>query len=262
MDSYARQVAEWCATHVRERGSRPLVIGINGPQGCGKSQLAARVVCTLHAQGLRGVAISIDDFYWTYEEQRALGRRFANHRLLTYRGYPGTHDVALGQATLHSLIRMQPTCIPVYDKSAHAGLGDRAPAHTFRRVDTPVDFLILEGWMLGFRAVDALGLDRLLHAPNSMLAPYAAWDALIHCFIRLDPPSLHAIVAWRMDAERARRERGEGALSDAQARDYIERFIPAYQTYLPGLREHTPGNGRLEIALGPDRSAVTIVERA
>ena len=115
--------------------------------------------------------------------------------------------------------------------------------------------------MLGFCPVDPAGLDPELHAPNAMLAAYAAWDGLIGCFIRLDPPSLADIVTWRVDAERARRECGKGALSDAQARDYIERFLPAYQTYLPGLRVHTPGHVRLEIAQAPDRSAITIAER-
>jgi pantothenate kinase-related protein Tda10 len=60
-------------------------------------------------------------------------------------------------------------------------------------------------------------------------------------------------VAWRVDAERARRARGESALTDDDARDYIERCLPAYRTYLPGLRSHPPCADVEVVSLGADR---------
>jgi hypothetical protein len=60
-----------------------------------------------------------------------------------------------------------------------------------------------------------------------------------------------------VDAERARRERGEGALSDAEATDYILRFLPAYEVYVPALRAHPPCVEFLSLKLRPDRTPVT-----
>lgn len=43
--------------------------------------------------------------------------------------------------------------IPRYDKSARGGKGDRAPEGEWGIVKTPVDIVLLEGWMLGFEAL-------------------------------------------------------------------------------------------------------------
>ena len=59
----------------------------------------------------------------------------------------------------------------------------------------------------------------------------------------------------RIDAEHARRVAGADALSDADARDYILRFLPAYRLYVPPLRAHPPAPA-LHILLGRDRNPV------
>jgi len=237
------------------------VLGIQGPQGCGKSTLAASLVEALGALGRRGAAVSIDDFYLTHEQQRALAARHAGNPYLLYRGYPGTHDVALGSRVLASLTTLgagAETLVPAYDKSAHGGRGDRAPPSNWRRVIGSLDALILEGWLLGFTPVGADSLEPALRAPNEMLAAYAAWNCTLDAFVRLEVASLETIVAWRVDAERARRARGEGALDETDARDYAERFLPAYRAYLPGLSTRPPCDDVREIALGEDRMPLAL----
>jgi D-glycerate 3-kinase len=238
------------------------IIGIQGPQGCGKSTMASALVEEWGRAGVRATAVSIDDFYLTHAEQEALAARHDGNPYLRYRGYPGTHDVALGRRTIDALASLgdaQSTAVPVYDKSAHRGRGDRAPGSAWRRVTGPIDVLVVEGWMLGFTPVDAdagagaFTVDPALEAPNRYLEAYRAWHERLDAFVHMHVDSLDAVVHWRMDSERARRERGEPALSDEEARDYIERFLPAYRLWVPQLRAHPPCSELTTIELAEDR---------
>ena len=264
---YYLPVATWLKARIERGADRPRILGISGPQGAGKSTLSEAMVHALSGVGLSGIAISIDDFYLTHAEQRALAARCPNNRFLAYRGYPGTHDVELGRETLASLRAGLPTLVPTYDKSAQGGRGDRAPESGHHRVEGPLDFVILEGWMLGFSPLSLeelshhLAVGRLdaadaaaLRVPNEMLAAYASWHATLEALVRLDPPSLETIVEWRVDAERARRSEGRPALSDDEARDYIERFLPAYEIYLPRLATHPPCEQVLAVSLDASRA--------
>lgn len=229
-------VLPWARSLARPSG-RPLVLGIQGPQGCGKSTLATSLCEALRADGLRAATLSIDDVYLTRAEQIALSARFPGNRYLAQRGYPGTHDVALGTAVIDALRSGEAgeVRVPRYDKSAHGGLGDRAPVERWEVVATPLDVVVVEGWMLGFTPVDAATLgDPDLVPCNEALAAYAAWHARIDGWVVLEPLDPVWVVPWRIDAERARRERGEDALSDEAARDYVERFLPAYATWRVG----------------------------
>ena len=44
--------------------------------------------------------------------------------------------------------------IPSYDKSLRKGRGDRVPLNQWRSITSPVDIILLEGWMLGFTPVE------------------------------------------------------------------------------------------------------------
>lgn len=196
------------------------ILGISGPQGAGKSHLAAALVARAAAEGRRGVALSIDDFYLRGAEQDALAASAPDDPLLAVRGGPGTHDLALGLRTLAALRGEAGRAeLPRYDKSARGGRGERGePIH----VDLPIDFVILEGWLLGFRPVGDSPVDR-------RLAPYAAWrvDRLLQLRM-LDPRS---VIRWRVEAEaeRAARLGPDRAMDPAEARAYVERFLPLYE---------------------------------
>lgn len=256
-EGYYLAVCAWVERVVRGRAlPTAAVVGVNGPQGAGKSTLVDALARLLGARGLRAVAVSVDDFYLTHPEQRALAERHPGNPSMEFRGYPGTHDLALGTAVLDALRRGSGVAeVPVYDKGAHDGRGDRLPRERWRRVEGPVDLVLLEGWMLGFTPVaDGAVAPEHLRPANEALKGYAEWHSRLDAMVHLDMASPEYVVGWRVDAERARRRSEGKGLTDDEARDYVERFLPAYALWVPGLRERPPVDGpALRVVLGPDR---------
>jgi D-glycerate 3-kinase len=226
------QVLAFTRDQLATAGHRPVIIGIQGPQGGGKTTLTRALLGALADAGVRAVAVSIDDFYMTREGQLAVAAAHPGNPYLEHRGYPGTHDVGLGAETLRALRAGRPTRVPVYDKSAHGGRGDRAPAAEWRLVEPPVDVVFLEGWMLGFSPVDDATLEDPRLAPaNRALPAYQAWYDQIDAWIVLRAIDPNDVLEWRVEAEEKMKAEGKPGLSRADIEDYIRRFLPAYRTW-------------------------------
>jgi D-glycerate 3-kinase len=205
------------------------------------------------------VTLSMDDFYLTYDEQTALSETHAGNEMLRYRGNAGTHDLRLGSSALDSLARINDFdgetstfLAPRYDKIARDGRGDRKPQSEWEKVSAPLDVVLLEGWMLGFEPIEvdrAQSINPDLVAVNERLKEYkpAIWgpDRVTWWIIfKVDDPTW--VYDWRLEAER----RANGGLDDSQVKDFVDRFMPAYEAYLPEL-----------YAKPPPESLVVVVDR-
>lgn len=244
------------AASSRSVPERPVVIGMSGAQGSGKTTLMRDVCGQIAERGWRVVSVSIDDFYLTHDEQRALAGQHPGNRFLQHRGYPGTHDVAWGVTVLTALRTLgagSSMALPGYDRSAFGGTGDRMPEGDWKRIDGPVDLVVLEGWMLGFTPVLDPG-DPDLRVVNEFLRGYAAWHSLLDGFIWLEPEDHLFVRAWRVEAEERAIAAGRAGMSSERITAFVEAFLPAYRLYAPGLRARPPtGPPHLHVIIGRDR---------
>jgi len=234
------------------------LLGINGPQGSGKTTLTTALVSELERRGKKAVTISVDDFYLTRAEQVSLARAHPGNPFLQQRGYPGTHDVELGARTLEILKQKSPGkgFVPRYDKSAHGGQGDRFPKEKWSEVETPVDLIFFEGWMLGFPPVDAPPNE--LRDVNDFLNSYSSWNRLLDGFLQLVPADYRFVLKWRVEAETKMKAQGKHGMSDDDIRAYVEKFLPAYETYLPALTLRPPVlKNLLRVEISEDRLPAT-----
>lgn len=136
--------------------SSPFILALSGVQGCGKSTLVAVLCAALSDQGYRTAILSVDDFYLTASDLRALRATQPENNLISTRGQPGTHDIPLANTTFAQLRSKDPqsvTLIPCYDKSLWNGMGDRKPIDSWTKQQGPPDIIIFEGWCVGFSPI-------------------------------------------------------------------------------------------------------------
>ena len=243
--------------------NRPIALGLSAPQGCGKTTLSKLLEQIFVHEGLTCAVISFDDFYLTGEEQDVLAKENPHNPLLQVRGNAGTHDMRLGTETLTALLGGKPGVkLPRYDKSARAGRGDRAPVNLWPALEKPPDIVILEGWMAGFAPLDEsdplLSQEDGIRYVNQRLASYDAWYSLLSGWVVIGVDDVGHVYKWRLEAERAMVASGKPGMDDAAVSDFVDRYMPAYRTYLPGLYRSARGVGvgglpTLFIEVGSDR---------
>ena len=259
--SAAAAVQAFAIAQIQQAARRPLMLGLQAPQCAGKTTIGKRLLASLPDIRLRGASVSIDDFYLTRDEQLALADTHPDNPYLEHRGYPGTHDLDLGDRTLSALRDLgagRSTRIPVYDKSQHGGRGDRAPASEWREVKGPLDLVIVEGWMLGFEPVAESDLpDPRLAFPNRALAGYARWYQHLDAFIVLRPIDWNYVVKWRVEAEENMKAQGKPGLSREAIEDYVRRFLPAYATWAGRAPTRIRPETSLMVEIDEQRRAVT-----
>ncbi|KAI4329289.1 hypothetical protein L6164_021572 [Bauhinia variegata] len=253
---YYIPVFVWCEDQIAQHRSKfkdeedipPLVIGFSAPQGCGKTTLVFALDYLFHKIGRKSATISIDDFYLTAEGQNKLREAHPGNALLEYRGNAGSHDLDFSVETLTALTNLtkegMKMKLPRYDKSAFSGRGDRADPSTWPEVDGPVTVVLFEGWMLGFKPLPeevVKAVDPQLETVNINLEPYYdAWDKFIKSWIVIKIKDPSCVYQWRLQAEIAMREAGKPGMSDEEVRDFVSRYLPAYNAYLPTLYAEGP----------------------
>jgi D-glycerate 3-kinase len=215
-------------------GAPPLFVGMQGPQGCGKTTVARLLVELLRTAGYSVAVLSMDDLYHPHSVLQRIARESPHNPLLAGRGQPGTHDIELGTRLLDQLHHINAPAnthavqLPVFDKSLHNGEGDRAHPSAGPRIPPPLDIFVLEGWSMGFAniAPDTVREKQRASAPESPLRQYALrnllqinenlrayekWYNYFDVFLQIRPTDLHHVYTWRLEQEHAMKAANGGA---------------------------------------------------
>jgi D-glycerate 3-kinase len=264
------------ALHDAEK--RPVVVGIHGAQGTGKSTLTLflREILSRHLN-CPTANFSLDDIYLTRAERQDLAEQI--HPLFKTRGVPGTHDVALGQRVLDQLRSAGPddrTAIPLFDKSRD----DRVPTDAWPDFLGPAEVILIEGWCLGARPEDEQALGSPINRLEADEDPHGTWRAYVNeqlkgeyrdffsqidCLVMLKAPSMKCVLEWRSLQEKklARKTRGApeegGAGTDAQALrimndDEVARFVMHYERVTRACLAEMPCRADVLINVAEDHS--------
>ena len=233
---------------------RPIIIGISGVQGSGKTTVCAQLEKELNRLGKSCLSLSIDDLYLTFQDQQELFNQTHNP-LFEWRGNPGTHDLSLEilSCLKNSEKNENIILIPRYDKSRNQGRGDRLPKDQWNSVSAKVDVVLFEGWCLGFKS---LPLDKLhekaspsllsrwncsmanLEEVNKNLLLYEKeWYPFLDYFVQIKPLDIKYVFDWRLEQEETlKKEKGATVgLAKDQVFEFVNRFMPVYTLYLDRL---------------------------
>jgi D-glycerate 3-kinase len=262
--------------HLHADAARPLVVGIAGAQGSGKSTLSLFLSNWLQRQtDLSAVCLSLDDFYLGSEARQVLARN--EHALFATRGVPGTHDTRLAMHVLRSLTdsgNPAQVALPEFDKA----IDDRRPDAATKVVAAPVDIVLFEGWCVGARPQAE---EKLVEPVNSLEAtedPDGVWRSRVNeylaadyakLFERLDTlimlrvPSFAKVLEWRGLQERKLRESAmqqpDGSANAAGQTDLqIARFVMHYERLTRHMLESMPATADTLIDVDDEHRLVSI----
>jgi D-glycerate 3-kinase len=227
MNTRAVDIIAGVITRERERRpERPILIGVSGAQGSGKSYHCR----SLAATNPRVAHFSLDDVYLTRAERERLAAEVSP--LFATRGPPGTHDLELAHRTIASLKQPGPTPVPRFDKSSD----DRAPVAAWPRFDGPAETILVDGWCVGalppagtppLNAVEQEDHDGRWRAAidAALRGPYANFFSAFDAMILLQAPSWEIVRRWRGQQEEETLGRPLTREEDAK----LDRFVMHYE---------------------------------
>jgi D-glycerate 3-kinase len=219
---------------LRHTQNRPIIQGILGGQGTGKTTLGKLLTAILTHLGYKTLSLSLDDLYKTQRDRLQL--RSQDPRLI-WRGPPGTHDVDLGLQVLDSLRSATSETVPIprFDKSLWDGAGDRIDPEPV----TGIDIVLFEGWFVGARPL--VGYDWNTAPPpivtegdrafaqdcNQRLQDYLPLWQRLDSLMVLHPTDYRWSKQWRQQAEHDLQKAGRSGMSDAAIETFVDYFWQA-----------------------------------
>jgi len=210
--SFLIPVSFWISKRVNKK--KPLIIGLAGGQGSGKTTISSILTLILQKYfKLKVFKVSIDDFYKTRKDRELLSKK--KHSLLMTRGVPGTHDIDLmlnffKKVKAKNFKNLQ---IPKFNKA----LDDRYSKSLWYKLKSKPDVVIFEGWCVGARAQTVSQLKKPInslekvydqgvkwrsHVNNQLKTKYKKLFKQLDGLLYLKAKNFNLLRNWRLKQER------------------------------------------------------------
>lgn len=253
-------LTDWVAA---QHTVEPIIIGINGSQGSGKSTLC-KILATLleNRFAKKVVTLSIDDLYKTRIQRQELAESI--HPLLKTRGVPGTHDTELGIHVLQQLKNNVPVKIPAFDKS----IDDRYEEKEWLDIQHKVDIILFEGWCVGSIPEKTSQLDppvnsleknedlnsRWRQYVNHQLATdYQKLFSLLDRLVILQIPDFNNVIEWRaLQEEKLKANSSDSANNKHLSADDLRRFVMHFERITRHTLSEMPERADVTLKVGND----------
>jgi D-glycerate 3-kinase len=173
--SFLIPVSFWISRRVNKKKS--LIIGLAGGQGSGKTTISYILSIILKRYFKLSVfIISIDDFYKTRKDRKALSEK--KHPLLMTRGVPGTHDIDLMLKFFRKIKskKFKSLEIPKFNKA----IDDRCKKKFWYKLKSKPDVLIFEGWCVGARAQKVSQLKKPINSLEKVYDHGVKWRSYVN----------------------------------------------------------------------------------
>ena len=173
--SFLIPVSFWISKRVNKK--KPLIIGLAGGQGSGKTTISSILTLILKRYFKLNVCkVSIDDFYKTRKDRKLLSK--TKHDLLMTRGVPGTHDVNLLLNFFKKIKskNFKTLQIPTFNKA----IDDRCSKTLWQKIKTKPDVIIFEGWCVGARAQTSSQLIKPINSLEKFYDQDAKWRSYVN----------------------------------------------------------------------------------
>jgi len=173
--SFLIPVSFWISKRVNKK--KPLIIGLAGGQGSGKTTISSILTLILKRYFKLNVCkVSIDDFYKTRKDRKLLSK--TKHDLLMTRGVPGTHDVNLLLNFFKKIKskNFKTLQIPTFNKA----IDDRCSKTLWQKINTKPDVIIFEGWCVGAKAQTNTQLIKPINSLEKVYDQDAKWRSYVN----------------------------------------------------------------------------------
>lgn len=254
-DDYLIPFAEHLAPSIGRYCSKgaPMVIGVNGAQGTGKTTFAkflSEYLTEFH--NLNGSQVSLDDFYLTRSERQQRAREI--HPLFLTRGAPGTHDTDLALTTINELKTLKPgmtMALPSFEKACD----DRKARQDWPFAKGQQDFVIFEGWCVGSQPIPVSELTTAINNLEKDQDKLAIWRTSINQFLSADyknlfsqidvlvylkAPDFQTILDWRTEQEMKLKQSAGPDKSHIMSREDIANFVQHFERITKNDLRHLP----------------------
>jgi D-glycerate 3-kinase len=254
--------AQWVAS---KHKAAPVVIGINGAPGSGKSTLCKIIKPLLSEAFDKSVIhLSIDDLYFSRHYREKLANKI--HPLFDVRGVPGTHDIERGKQILMSLTGLgdsRPVVIPKFDKASD----DLTAEKDWLTITHSPDIILFEGWCVGSQAQHECELIEEINELEKNEDPYGTWRNyvnrqlagpyqslfnLIDYMVMLKVPDMNSVFEWRNLQEKKLQtscKQQNKSASHLMGPAEIRRFIMHYERITRATLHELPGRADIVFVL-------------